>query len=389
MTEIPIDAEKLRAKAYALFKKRQFQPAALTLQKAMNSVGGGGPEDYVFLGIILTSGRFYPSAIKIFKEAARKWPDLPEFDHNVGRVYGRMGQPEKAVKWLEKALEKDPKEQKFHNGLALQYGFLENWEKVKFHGEKTLDCRDRAICKKIKVEKPDPGPPPPFNPGEPKKNIISFSLYGDHPRYTEGALINAKAARKIYPGWRCRFYCETKSVPTNILDELKALGAEVRPMPGQKTLFEGLFWRFDVLDDPTVSRFLIRDADSVINSRESAAVKEWLGSDKHFHIMRDNFSHASLIFAGMWGGVSGVLKGWREKTQPYLEDDLKGDHCDQRFLARELWPYVKRSVMIHDSWFKNFGARPFPKGSKLPGGRHIGDNDYWYREKGYPSVFQD
>ena len=31
--------------------------------------------------------------------------------------------------------------------------------------------------------------------------IISFSLYGDNPKYTEGAIRNAEIANEYWPGW--------------------------------------------------------------------------------------------------------------------------------------------------------------------------------------------
>ena len=64
----------------------------------------------------------------------------------------------------------------------------------------------------------------------------------------------------------------------------------------------GLMWRFLVLDDHEVDRFLIRDADSLISKREVAAIEAWQQSDKRFHLMRDYFSHTELLLAGMWGG---------------------------------------------------------------------------------------
>ena len=48
------------------------------------------------------------------------------------------------------------------------------------------------------------------------KKIISFSLWGDNPKYTIGAINNAKLSQSIYPDWICRFYCG-KSVPEEIL----------------------------------------------------------------------------------------------------------------------------------------------------------------------------
>lgn len=39
------------------------------------------------------------------------------------------------------------------------------------------------------------------------KKIIAFSLWGDNPKYTVGAIKNAKLTSEIYPGWISRFYC--------------------------------------------------------------------------------------------------------------------------------------------------------------------------------------
>ena len=41
-----------------------------------------------------------------------------------------------------------------------------------------------------------------------KKNIISFSLWGDDAKYWVGALRNIELARKLYPGWQIRFYID-------------------------------------------------------------------------------------------------------------------------------------------------------------------------------------
>ncbi len=48
------------------------------------------------------------------------------------------------------------------------------------------------------------------------KTIIAFSLWGDNPTYTAGAIKNADLALEIYPGWVCRYYVG-KSVPKDIV----------------------------------------------------------------------------------------------------------------------------------------------------------------------------
>jgi len=41
------------------------------------------------------------------------------------------------------------------------------------------------------------------------KKIVAFSLWGNNPKYTVGAVRNAELTPSIYPGWTARFYCGT------------------------------------------------------------------------------------------------------------------------------------------------------------------------------------
>jgi glycosyltransferase involved in cell wall biosynthesis len=52
------------------------------------------------------------------------------------------------------------------------------------------------------------------------KKIISFSIWGENPKYTIGAIKNAELSLEIYPDWICRFYIG-KSVPYDIIETLK------------------------------------------------------------------------------------------------------------------------------------------------------------------------
>jgi len=53
------------------------------------------------------------------------------------------------------------------------------------------------------------------------KKIISFCLYGNNPLYVDGASINIEYAKKCYPGWICRIYCDQDSVNVETLENLK------------------------------------------------------------------------------------------------------------------------------------------------------------------------
>lgn len=191
--------------------------------------------------------------------------------------------------------------------------------------------------------------PVPFSPN-PQENIIVFSLFGANPRYCETSILNTKLAQEIYPEWTCRFYVD-ESVPELVQQRLLANGAQVvHVSPTQKQL-SGLFWRFLVMDDPVVKRFLVRDADSIVSYREKAAVDAWLKSDQWFHLMRDSYSHTELILAGMWGGCTGIFHNIEAHIRDYVATGRYPDNrvIDQHYLRYCIWPTLKQSVLVHDS----------------------------------------
>ena len=106
-----------------------------------------------------------------------------------------------------------------------------------------------------------------------------------------------------------------------------------------------------------------------MNIRECVAVREWLDSGRHFHVMRDNYDHGELVLAGMWGGVRGALPPIGPWAQRYLASrtDLAGRTADQEFLRDQAWPTIRASVLTHDSQFAFGDRRDFPEvGRCLP-----------------------
>ena len=187
------------------------------------------------------------------------------------------------------------------------------------------------------------------------KKIISFSLWGDNPKYTIGAIKNAELIDTIYPGWIGRFYCG-KSVPINIIEILKTYtNVEVIEME-ENGDWSGMFWRFYACEDSDV--MISRDTDSRLNLREKNAVDEWLNSDKDFHIMRDHPYHNALILGGMWGVRNGILKNIVDLIKNYNKGDFW--QVDQNFLREQIYPIVVNTSFVHDSyhninsWSKNF-----------------------------------
>lgn len=189
-----------------------------------------------------------------------------------------------------------------------------------------------------------------------KNNVISFSLWGNKPKYLVGAIENCKLQPIIYPGWKMRFYVG-KSVPMSFLKELhQSYKPEIFCVEDENTKgnFYGAFWRFWVNDDPNVDYYICRDSDSRLNWREKAAVDEWINSKKPFHIMRDHKNHTHIMQAGMWGGKTGCILDVKEKT---LKEPTTYYHNDQIFLANHIYPKIKNDCIIHDPFYEK---KPFP-----------------------------
>ncbi len=182
-----------------------------------------------------------------------------------------------------------------------------------------------------------------------KKKIIAFSLWGDNPKYTIGAIKNAELIPIIYgPDWIGRFYCG-KSVPKDIIQTLYNLpNTEVIEMPEQGDL-TGMFWRFYPASDANVSILLSRDTDSRISIREKACVDEWLKSNKSFHIIRDHPLHKIEILGGLWGVKNPKL----DNMITLIDNFEKGDYyqTDQVFLKNHIYPLIKNDCFVHDEFF--------------------------------------
>lgn len=189
------------------------------------------------------------------------------------------------------------------------------------------------------------------------KKIISFSLWGNQPRYIGGAIQNIKLAKILYPDWICRFYIGNSIKEDYIKKLLKFDNVEIINMnvPGD---WRGMFWRFSAISEPDVSIMIVRDADSRLSKREAVAVKEWENSNFKFHIMRDNPQHATEILGGMWGSKKGII----DNINILIDEYSKGDfwQVDQNFLKEKIWPIIKDYAMIHDEFFDK---KQFPQES--------------------------
>ncbi len=368
------DAGPVRLKSRDLYCRGDVAGAIAVQQSLIDATREDlHPGDYLFLGSMLSTSGDFAAAKTFALEAHGLWPEEPQFVGIIGLCSARLHQWSEAESWLTRAIALTPHNANLHDCITQVYGELGDLDRARAHGEQSLILKDALTKGRPPAISLAEVPVPPFQGDDPARNVIAFSLFGAQERYCQGALDNAAIARHLYPDWRCRFYCND-TVPASVQAGLLASGADVIMMPSTQRLFEGLFWRFHAANDPAVERYLIRDCDSLLNLRERRAVAAWIDSGKHFHVMRDFFSHSELMLAGMWGGVRGALPALPPLYDPYLNDAAKAANCDQKFLREAVWPTVRHSVCIHDRLFQVLGAQPFPADAILPAGRHVGEN---------------
>jgi alpha/beta superfamily hydrolase len=185
------------------------------------------------------------------------------------------------------------------------------------------------------------------------KKIISFSLWGDKPRYCVGAVKNAKLAKEIYPEWIARFYIH-KNVNEEIIKQVRNENAEVIIMEESED-WRAMMWRYLVVKDQEVDIFISRDADSRLDAREMRAVKEWESSDKIYHIMRDHPYHGFPILGGMFGSKKEGFKTIKNSIDIGKFENNYG--TDYLFFEQILYPRIRNNSLVHDEFFEK---KPFP-----------------------------
>jgi len=207
-------------------------------------------------------------------------------------------------------------------------------------------------------------------------NIIAYSLWGNDPKYIQGAFHNIKLLPKEFPGWKIRIYHD-ESVEPNTLQKLRECEnvscINVDSWGRAHKPDYGMFWRYCIADDPTVDRFIIRDLDDRLNKHDKAAIDEWIESGKPFHIMRCVSVHNYLVMGGLWGAVqekfpadfnmAGTILDYETRTHP---SDV---YRDQRFLGEHFFPLAQNNCVVHglDFDFQSGDVRDFPTSNRLGG----------------------
>lgn len=313
----------------------------------------------------------YPGAAR-YAAACYESEPTPENASNLLSIRLRERRFEDAYNFLQANAEKLSEIDRADRYCQIYEGLGERGKAIEW-GNRSLALKD-AAAPNVEVGAPIARA---FDPTKPERNIISFSLFGSELRYLMGARHNAIVARYLYPGWTPRFYVDD-SVPTDAVETLLREGAQIRKAPNLPSGEYGLYWRFLVEDDAEVDFYLVRDADSVMNVRERAAVEDWLASGLAFHVMRDFPTHCELVLAGMWGAQRGNLGPMGRAVLSHVRQNagrLNDRNGDQRFLQRFVWPRIKSHALVHDAYFSFGEVVRFRKEFSLPWPMHIGQND--------------
>lgn len=211
------------------------------------------------------------------------------------------------------------------------------------------------------------------------KKVVSFSLWGNDPIYTVGALRNAELVTKVYPGWEswlylqddCRYDLQLKLSAG--FDKIIYYAPEIG--------CDGAFQRFQPFAHPDVSIFVSRDCDSRVSDREFQAVLKWEKSSYQFHCMRDHTAHSyPPVLAGMWGAKS---KGF---TNPELFLEVLSNYKGAKYFddqkGLEAFYRVNQDLFIeHDDWCRYKGVK-FPKHKPVEFGSFVGERITPYDKPG-------
>ncbi len=318
-----------------------------------------------------TSNQDFEKAIKYLEKALEKKPN----DHHAWRNYGvtlyQNGRVEEGFNALFKSCMLNPDDFVTNNSLCMYLEQKGRNMEARAHGAMAMLSKHKKAMDTFNLWKDrldlSLQPKPVYKHGQ--INVMSFSLWGDNPTYTHGAVENVEKMGKFFPGWICRFYHD-ETVPQHIIRKLHALKAQTILVDKELSALAGGNWRFSVANDPDVYYFCCRDADCRPSEREAASVNEWLASGKSFHVMRDDIWHCEVMLAGLWGGTAMMLPDMLKMGKATYDNSVRR-WDDQEFLRDYIWPLIHTDAMIHDNNYRQLGAKPHPIPRPV-GKEHIG-----------------
>jgi hypothetical protein len=187
------------------------------------------------------------------------------------------------------------------------------------------------------------------------KKLICYSLYGDNIKYCMGMLENLIINKVKLPEWQTYIYYY--NVPSYYLSLYKDFTVKLIECDYTEYKWEGMLWRFSLLNDNNIDIFLSRDADSRITNREINLINKFIESKYCFHIIRDHSGHGTEILGGTFGVKVKEFNNYYKikNIKEYILELYKNYHknmernVDQYFLRDYIWTLIKDNHLAHIS----------------------------------------
>lgn len=180
------------------------------------------------------------------------------------------------------------------------------------------------------------------------ENVFSFSLFGSADKYCKGLLRNIALVNEKFPDWFIWVYVGN-DVPAHILNSLQTNPTVRIFFTGEIGLINKIY-RFFPIDNPTVKVCIVRDTDSRIYERDETCIREFISSERLFHIIRDHPNHSHKIMAGMFGIKKGLFtESLQDMFMTWRKENFTNDFWDDtHFLCKIIYPKVVYASLIHD-----------------------------------------
>jgi len=193
----------------------------------------------------------------------------------------------------------------------------------------------------------DAHPERPFEvvgaPVIPSKRVVSYSLYGNHPKYMRHMTHNFDQIRDKLPGWKARVYLHDQS-PAEWRQALTRPDVDLfvvrdpEVVPGNSA---GAFWRFMPLCEPGVD-CIVMDADNELTDSLTKRIRRFYAAGAAV-IRHDNtfpWPIEAIRATDLFKKKEFALPFTTEQLRRYPHRSTFGS--DEAFLLAEVAPYVKR-----------------------------------------------
>lgn len=159
--------------------------------------------------------------------------------------------------------------------------------------------------------------------------------------------------------WGEKYNSSIELLKEDISNNLKGWELEVKRADVYD--YSGLRYRLDNLHRSDIERFISRDANNRINKTEAKCIKEWVKSEKNFHIMRPKAGYGILVSGGLFGAKVGTIPDCEQKIDEAYCYWKKNEFllangypskgffygCDEYFLSTIWNDYIKDNHLAH------------------------------------------